>query len=323
MLLSSAIENFLMAKRADGFSPSTINVYSYALKIISGYLDNPELKTVTPDQMTAFWVWVRTDYKPNRTSKKAGPLAGRSLENIWTAERSCFGWCIETGKLKKRPDLHVKKPMYAERTIMPLTEDEINRLLETASYTRIAQTTNRAPFRMPRPTAKRDIAIIELLTETGIRVSELARLLREDIDFDNGEITIQPYGTGRKTKMRVLPIGRKTRLSLWEYLDQRSEKEEHEIDKDDYVFYSMTGRPMNKDSIRLVLNEIGEQAGVKNVHPHRFRHSFASEMAANEVTEYHLMEMLGHSTTKMAQRYVNIHQRKLKRISIVDKLKKK
>ena len=81
---------------------------------------------------------------------------------------------------------------------------------------------------------------------------------------------------------------------------------------------------MNKDSIRQVLADIGESAGIPNVHPHRFRHFYASQMAADDMTEFNLMENLGQTSNKMARRYVHLSRtRHKKRASVVDRIVKK
>lgn len=322
MDLKHAVDLFLLHLSADGYSQNTEDLYRWALQLLNTYLNNPQLGAIQPVHLDQFWSWLRNEYQPKRKNQKNHPLTGRSLENIWTAQRSFFGWCHTTGKLRRRPDLHIRKPEYAERIIEPLTEDEIIRLLEAARHTRIANTKNRTPFTSPRATALRDTAIIMVLAETGIRVSECARLVRRDINFDDGTITIQPFGTGRKTRHRVLEIGKKTRLTLWEYLAWREEREGQEIAPDELVFRTLHGNPMNKDSIRQVLDEIGRSAGIPNVHPHRFRHFFASMMAADDMGESELMEKIGHTTAKMTRRYIHLHRmRRKKRDSIIDRLK--
>jgi len=315
MDLQRAIETFQLYMSANGYSRTTQELYNWALGLLCEYLENPQLKAIKAADLDHFWSWLRNDYQPKRTNGKTHPLAGRSLENVWTAERSFFKWCEESGRLRKRPDLHIRRSEYAERIVEPLTEDEVNRLIEAAQRTRIANTKKRTPFTMPRSTAKRDTALIMLLADTGMRASECARLTRADIDFDQSTVTIQAWGTGRKTKQRTLDIGRNTRLALWEYLIWREDREGQAVEPDDFVFRSLCGNPMNKDSIRQVLADIGESAGIPNVHPHRFRHFYASQMAADDMTEFNLMENLGQTSNKMARRYVHLSRTRHKKTS--------
>ncbi|HZW03542.1 MAG TPA: tyrosine-type recombinase/integrase [Anaerolineaceae bacterium] len=324
MDLKRTITAFVLHLSADGYSQTTQDLYGWALKLLCSYLDNPEISAIKPTDLDRFWSWLRNDYKPKRMNGKTDPLAGRSLENVWTAERTFFAWCQTTGKIKKRPDLNIRKPEYAEREIQPFTLDEVKRMLEAAQRTRIAATERRTPFTMPRATAKRDTALIMILADTGMRVSECARLLRSDIDFDVRELTIRAFGTGRKTKERTLEIGKQTVLALWEYVLWREAGEQQDLADDDLIFRTLAGNPMNKDSIRQVITEIGLAAGVENAHPHRFRHFYTSEMAADDMAEENLMYNLGQTSGKMVRRYTHLHRRRRRQhISPVDKLKKK
>lgn len=324
MDLQRTVSLFLLSISANGYSHSTIELYTWALNLLSTYLENPDMKEIKPDSMDRFWNWLRNDYKPKRTNGNTDPLAGRSLENVWTAERSFFKWCEETGKVRKRPDVNIHQPAYAERIIEPISEEDLLKLIEAAKKTRISDTKDRKPFSYPRTTAARDVALLMVLGETGVRVSECSRITRGDIDFNAGSITVQPFGTGRKTKHRILDIGRNTRMALWEYILWREEREGKSIEPDELIFMSLQGNPMNKDSIRQVIDEIGRSAGLVGVHPHRFRHFFASMMAADDMGENELMEKLGQTTDRMARRYVHLSRVKRKtRTSIIDTIKRR
>jgi len=322
MDLKRTIDTFLLHLSADGYSPNTEALYLWALSLMCAYLKNPEVKAIKAIDLDRFWSWLRNNYCPKRSGGRPGPLAGRSLENVWTAQRSFFGWCLAREQITKRPDLHIRKPEYAEREIQPFSGDEINRMLVAAKRTKVAVTERRAPFTMPRPTAKRDTALIMLLADTGMRVSECARLQRDDIDINRREVSIRAFGSGRKTKERVLEIGKNTALAIWEYLTWREEREDRILEEDDQVFVTLQGNPMDRGSIRHVINEIGLTAGVPNAHPHRFRHTYASEQAADDMAEENLMYTLGQSSSKMVRRYTHLHQRKRRRhTSVVDRLK--
>lgn len=319
MNISQACELFDLYMASGNYSDTTRVMYRWALRLLSTHLNDPQLQAIKPQDLDRFWAYLRHEYTPTRMNGKTHPLSGRSLENIWTAQRSFFSWCIKSGKLKKRPDLLIEQPKYAERIIQPFTPEEVNRLIKHAQRTRPANTDKRSSFTMPRSTAKRDTAIIMLLADTGMRVSECARLRLVDIDIAAATVTVQPHGTGRKTRQHTQSLSKSTLLAIMEYKLHREER--GSMDQDDPLFVTIQGNPMNKDSIRGVLNEIGRAAGIPNVHPHRFRHFFLSMRAADGAGEFVLTEELGLSTTKTARHYVHLEKMKRNRPpSIMDRV---
>jgi integrase len=321
MNLLPAIEAFDFSLSSGNYSDQTRAVYQWALRLLAAHLGDVRISETKPADLDRFWSYIRHDYVPTRMNGKTDPLAGRSLENIWTAERSFFGWLLKTGKIKKRPDLNIAQPAYSERVIQPFTAEEVVKLIKAAARTKPAETTRRKTFTMPRQTAKRDTAIIMLLADTGMRVSECARLNWGDFDLRNGTVTIRAFGTGRKTKEHSQLISRSTRLAIHEYKIWREERENLSIMPYDLLFVTLKGNPMNKDSIRGVLAEIGRSAGVLNAHPHRFRHFYMSTRAADGAGEYVLINELGLSTTKTARHYVNLERmKKVPKPMIMDRL---
>lgn len=124
MELHKAIEGFLIARTADGYSPETLKMYRWALELISTQLGEMEVGAIRASDLERFWNWVRTDYRPTRMSGDTSPLTGRSLENIWTASRSFFNWAVDTFDLTERPDLKIRRPRYKPNEVtlsLPLT----------------------------------------------------------------------------------------------------------------------------------------------------------------------------------------------------------
>jgi integrase/recombinase XerD len=302
MKMTQAIQGFLFSLRADGYSQSTIELYSYVLTMLTGFLENPDVQTIQAGDLTRYFVYLRTEYTPNRMNGSIAPLSGSSLQNHWKGIRTFFRWATDELSLKQRPDAKLKLPPNNPKVVRPLEEEEVKALLEAAEFTRTAATNGRKPFKMHRKTAFRDSALILVLLDTGVRAGEAGRLNIGDVDLEAGEILITPYGSSqRKTKSRVLPIGRATRKALWRYLTNRPD-----TDKDDPLFLSENGRRLEHDAIRHLLVGLGEKAGVKNCHPHRLRHTFAIEFLRNGGDVFTLQMLLGHSSLKMVQTYAKL-----------------
>jgi len=186
---------------------------------------------------------------------------------------------------------------------LPLSEDEVKALVDSAEHTLEAATNGRRAFRMKRPTAERDTALIILLLDTGIRSGEAGWLNIKDVDLDTGEIYIATYGSSqRKTKSRVLPIGKTTRRALWRYLTTRPK----DTRPDEPLFIMVKDRHMGPNSIRHLLKGLCKKAGVKNCHPHRLRHTFAIEFLRKDGDIFTLQMILGHSSLDMVRKYLQL-----------------
>ncbi len=300
--LSEAVEGFILFRRAEGISPSTIKIYEWTFRHLSEFLkgEDPVLSSLHKEDIQRFYLWLQTEYKPSRKNRDTSRLTPSSIEKVWSTLRSFYHWAVEELGVD-RADTLIKRPKYKPREIAPFTEDEVRLLLKHCATTREAYTKSRTSFIMRRPTAHRDVAIILLLLDTGLRVSECARLKVKDVNTNTGEVFVDAFGTGQKTKSRHVYLGKKALKALWRYLADRED-----LRDTDPLFLSQTDVPMNKNSIRLMLNELGARAGVRGVHPHRFRHTFAIQYLRNHGDIFTLQRLLGHSTLAMVQHYLSI-----------------
>lgn len=299
LFLSKAIEGFLIARKADGYSQSTIAQYKWGLEKFLTVCGDRKITDYSITDFRIYLAWLRNDYKPHRANGDTSPLSGGSLFNAWKAIRAFYFWVHEEYQIP-RPDMEWKRPRFEYPEVIPFTKNEIASILSAVEYTAFANTEKRKSFRMRRSTAKRDRAIILLLLDSGIRVSECARLLVSDINLEIGEIHVRPYQSSRKSKPRTIPISPITIKSIWHYLSTRN------TFPDDPVFLTRDHKKMDRNSIRLMLNETGVRAEISNVHPHRFRHTFAIQYLRNGGDIFTLKRILGHSTLKMVERYLAI-----------------
>jgi integrase/recombinase XerD len=112
---------------------------------------------------------------------------------------------------------------------------------------------------------------------------------------------VMPYGSGQKTKGRTVFLGKVSRRSVWHYLAIREDPR-----PDEPLFITQDYHPFQRQVLRELLIRIGERAGVQNAHPHKFRHTFATEYLRNGGDIYTLQRQLGHSSLKMVLRYLDI-----------------
>ena len=154
----------------------------------------------------------------------------------------------------------------------------------------------------------RDIAVIELLFATGIRISELCSLKPSDIDFENNSILI--YGKGAKE--RIIQIGNPEVLSAL-LLYQEMFKEH--IGSCGYFFVNRQKHKLSDQSVRMMINHYAELAGIKqHITPHMFRHSFATLLLEQDVDIRYIQHILGHSSISTTEIYTHVSNIKQKEI---------
>jgi integrase/recombinase XerD len=295
MFLSKAIDGYILEGLAGNYSPQTMRLYKINLNIFLQYQGDCDLEAIKPERLTEYMFYLRNEYKPNRISKDISPYSPSALDNHWKALRSFFRWCSEVLELQ-RPDLHLPRQKFQLPEVIPFTEADVKAIIHACEYTKQSTTNNhRKPFRMRRPTASRDKALVLLLLDTGLRVSEVTRLQIKDINLSNGEVHVMPHGSGQKTKPRTVYLGMVARRSIWLYLNKLNSPSENEP-----LFDLSTG------NIRLLLYRMGERASIKDVYPHRFRHTFAVQYLRNGGDVFTLQRILGHSTLDMVRKYLTL-----------------
>ena len=301
MLLSQAIEGYCYDKAAT-YSRKTIDSYIPVFHNLISCIVDKDISEVTPGDLTRFIIWLQTEYRPKRFGGNDSPLAPASVDLHWKGVRSLFHWASDVLGVK-RPDLTMPRPVYKRPHVRAFTEEEVRRLIKACDHGALHQR---------RITADRDKAFILTLLDTGLRLGECLRLQVKDINLETGEILVAPFGTGKKTNPRMVMLGTTSRRAVWLYLAKRPD-----MRQGDLLF------PMSYNATRLVLNRIGKNAGVQDVHPHRFRHTFAIFYLRNGGDVFTLQRFLGHRDLAMTNNYLNLARTDLalahRRVSAVDR----
>ena len=301
--LSKAQVGFLQYKAAEGLSPNTLCNYEHHLDVWVGYTGDVEVSQVTSQDLRAYLIWLRTGYEPHRLTGDDQPLAPKTVRNVWATLCSFFTWaCVEFDL--PNPMKAVPAPRFERPPVEPFSKEDIEALLKACKFTREARTANRRRFQMCRPTARRDQAIILTLLDAGLRASELCSLEIGDLEVKTGRVYVKHGRSGgaKYGKGRIVFLGKTARRALWRYLAEREDGEDPEAP----LFVGRYDRPMNKDSLRLLVRRLGEKAGVNKCHPHRFRHTFAITYLRAGGDLFTLQALLGHSSLEMVRYYAQI-----------------
>ena len=301
MKLSKAIDGFLLDFQAGGHSVGTVKLYKLALNTLARFLDDPDISRVRQEDLKKFILWLRTGYRPNRPGGADHPLSESAIDNHWKAIRSFWKWAAEALECS-RPDEGLQRTKYQSPVIAPFNESEVKALLQACMYTKEYNNPHSSKvYRTRRPTSDRDAALILLMLDTGLRVSEIARLRIEQVDLQTGAVHILPYGSGQKTKPRIVYLGKSAKRAVWRYLSSRDEPR-----RDEALFLTDSGNSLKENQIRHLLRYLGERAAVRDCHPHRFRHTMAIEFIRNRGDVYSLQRLLGHSTLTMCLKYLDL-----------------
>lgn len=293
MLLSKALEGYAYDKQAR-YSPKTLKAYESVFRNLLAFLGDIDLEEVTPQALAAFIVFLQQEYKPSRWGGDDSPLSPAGVDLHWKGVRSFFHWAADALDVP-RPDLHMPRPTFQRPRVSAFTEEEIRLLLKHVTVVHYLK--KGTPVKQRLPDSVRNRAIVLTLLDTGLRLGELLRVQIRDVDFRSGEITVTPHGSGKKTKPRLVVLGQTARRALWVYVSRREETR-----PTDRLF------PMTQDAVRLMLARAGQRAGIQDVHPHRFRHSFAIWYLRSGGDVFTLQRMLGHSDLAMVNYYLDIAQ---------------
>lgn len=307
--LKQALEGFINQKYAEGLSPRTIDSYERLLNKWIEYEGDKKIGEVETRDLREYLRWLRTDYTPVRKNGKTHGLSPKTVRNIWVALSAYFGWLSGEFRISN-PMEGIPAPKYKLKTPNAFTKDEVEALIRACDYTRKADTGYRMSFKMKRPTGKRDRAILLVLLDTGLRASELCALNRGNVTYKTGKVEIVHGNEGgaKGGKGRVVYLGRVARKALWRYLIERDEKEDFYVgnEEEQPLFVTKENRPMTPNALRFMIKRLGEKAGVKDVFPHKFRHTFAITYLRSGGDIFTLQSLLGHSDLKMVRHYARV-----------------
>ena len=156
----------------------------------------------------------------------------------------------------------------------------------------------------------RDIAVIELLFATGMRISELCSLKPSDIDFESSNILI--YGKGAKE--RIIQLGNQEVIAALVLYQETFKKD---IEVCGYFFVNRLQHKLSEQSVRFMINHYAELAGIsQHITPHMFRHSFATLLLEQDVDIRYIQRMLGHSSISTTEIYTHVSSTKQKDILV-------
>ena len=240
--------------------------------------------------------WPRIDAQHLRmfaARSHAGGLAPRSVQRRLSAVRSFFRFLIREGVVSHNPAAEVRAPKVRRGLPGTLDVDQIGRLLEIT---------------VTDPLSARDRALMELFYSSGLRLAELVSLDLGDVDL--AEHLVRVTGKGRKT--RIVPVGRLAREAIARWLQDRGQLANP---GQTALFVARNGRRLSPRAIQARVGYWARRQGLPvHVHPHLFRHSFASHLLESSQDLRGVQELLGHADIATTQVYTHLDFQHLARI---------
>ena len=267
------LSNFIAAKKVEGCSVNSLAYYqstiNNALKKIS-----KEVLHITTDDLRQYL----NNYQIDSGASKV------TVDNIRRILSSFFSWLEEENYIVKSPMRRIHKVKVGKTVKETYTDEALELMRDHCDNSR-------------------DLALIDLLSSTGMRVGELVKLNRSDIDFQNRECVV----TGKGDKQRRVYFDARTKIHLKKYLDSRT-------DTNEALFVSLLepAERLQISGVEIRLRKIGRELNISKVHPHKFRRTLATMAIDKGMPIEQVQHLLGHQSLDTTLQYAMVNESNVK-----------
>lgn len=267
------LEAFLAAKRIEGCSEKSLNYYKATIEAMFGNVGKPVQQMETDDLRSHL-----TEYQKEKKSSKV------TIDNIRRILSSFFSWLEDEDYIIKSPARRIHKVKAAQTIKETYTDENLETMRDNCGNLR-------------------DLALIDMLASTGMRVGELVLLNRDDINFEERECVV----LGKGNKERVVYFDARAKIHLKNYLDERS-------DDNPALFVSLRApyKRLQIGGVEVRLRKMGRQLGINKVHPHKFRRTLATMAIDKGMPIEQLQRLLGHQRIDTTLQYAMVKQSNVK-----------
>lgn len=267
-----AIKNFFIAKKVEGLADSSLKYYQLQLKKFFEIIVKG-LEEITTNDIRYYLAKRQID---------CPKLSKVTLNNERRVLNSFFNWCQAEEYIIKNPMSAIGMIKQPKRIKTAFSEVEMEKLRDACK-------------------SQRDKAMIEILYSTGVRCQELINIKLCDIDGDQISVI------GKGDKERIVYLNAKAQVALKRYLDSRNDNNDHL-----FVGYKKPFSVLTKGRVESIVRELGETAGVKNAHPHRFRRTAATLALNRGMPIEQVQQMLGHESIGTTTLYARSSEQNVK-----------
>ena len=267
------VKLFLAAKRVEGCSEKTVKYYDSTIRNAMRIIDK-DIIQITTDDLRIYLDGYQTESNISKVT----------VDNIRRILSSFFSWLEDEDYVVKSPVRRIHKVKTC-KTVKETYSDEDLELMRDECE------------------GIRDLALIDLLASTGMRVGELVKLNKKDIDYQNRECVV----LGKGNKQRKVYFDARTKLHLQKYVDSRE-------DENEALFVSLQ-KPYNRlqiSGVEIRLRELGNRLNIDKVHPHKFRRTLATAAIDKGMPIEQVQQLLGHQSIDTTLQYSMVNQNNVK-----------
>lgn len=267
------LDMFLAAKQVEGCSEKTLRYYKATIEHFLSKVTR-SIRDIITDDLRGYLA----DYQEGRGSSKV------TIDNIRRILSSFFAWLEDEDYIMKSPVRRIHKIKTAKIIKEAFSDEHLELLRDTCDEIR-------------------NLAIVELLISSGMRVGELVKLNREDMNFNERSCIV--FGKG--SSEREVYFDAKTKIHLWQYLQSRQ-------DDNPALFVSLRApyRRLEIGGVELLLRKLGLETAIANVHPHRFRRTLATMAIDKGMPIEQVQKLLGHVKIETTMHYALVNQSNVK-----------
>ncbi len=264
---------FLSAKQVEGCSQRTISYYQSTLEKMLSIINVP-IRKITTEIIREYL----KDYQSLNNCSKV------TVDNVRRNLSSFFSWLEEENHILKNPVRRIRKIKVGFTVRETISDESIEIIRDSCKRSR-------------------DLAIVDMLYSTGIRVGELVNLDIEDINFHERECVV--YGKGDKE--RKVYFDAKTKLHLKKYLSERNDST-----KALFVTLNKPHKRLQISGVEISIRKLGRSVGLDNIHPHKFRRTMATRAIDKGMPIEQVQQLLGHQQIDTTMKYAMVNQNNVK-----------
>jgi integrase/recombinase XerD len=280
--LAALLESWTIHLKAERKSPATVRLYRIGVRAYLGWCQQSGLPAVLDrEQVTGFVAHLLDGQGREAETARAYQVAVRRFS----------AWLAAEGELDADPLLGLKRPKLDTKVVPVLSAQQLQALLRACQGRSFND--------------RRDEAIIRVLVDTGIRAGGLLALELDDVDLAAGIVTIR---RGKGGRGRRVPISPQTARAVDRYLRARAR---HPLADGPALWLARGSRRLGYSSLYKLIQQRAEVAGIRGLHPHVFRHTFATRWLAKGGSEGGVMSIAGWSKREMLDRYVQATREEL------------